>query len=307
MNEQQKQLIQAGQQIIQAAQQGDQQATQIVQAAQSIAQDQQQLQQLQQAVQQGDQQAMMIYAVLVAASQQQTQSAKLGAKLNYIKSLRGICPEGYEMQYFKKGGQLCKKCMKKMEQGGDTESVDPITAFKCGGKKTKKKENGGEIDNAKCGKKLKKKEEGGNIDLAKCGKKMIKKNACGNKVKIDKCGGKTKKITKAEDGTKTKIAQKAEERYDKGKVWGPLGQTRSNGVTLTTVTSSAPVLYTPAIIQEKVTRDKYGVPVDTTYSEAPRHLPFVNVTTRQAKNTDYDRTEYEILKRRFNTAKSVAK
>lgn len=43
-------------------------------------------------------------------SQQQAQSAKNGARLNYIKQLKGQCPEGYEMQYFKAGG--CMKCAK---------------------------------------------------------------------------------------------------------------------------------------------------------------------------------------------------
>jgi len=52
--------------------------------------------------------------------------ARKGAKLAYIKKLRGICPEGYEMQYYKAGGQLCKKCMKKRQDGGpvNKSSVD---------------------------------------------------------------------------------------------------------------------------------------------------------------------------------------
>lgn len=38
---------------------------------------------------------------------------RLGAKLNYIKKLRGECPEGYEAVKFAQGGQIkteCKKC-----------------------------------------------------------------------------------------------------------------------------------------------------------------------------------------------------
>jgi hypothetical protein len=43
----------------------------------------------------------------------QAQSARFGAKLNYIKYLKGQCPDGFEMQSFKKGGAICKKCVKK--------------------------------------------------------------------------------------------------------------------------------------------------------------------------------------------------
>lgn len=170
MNEQelQQQIVQ----LVQAAMQGDQQATQ-------------QIQQIMQAAQQGDQQAaqlaQMIQAVAQQLQQQQVQAAKFGAKLNYIKQLRGDCPDGYEMKYFKAGGQLCKQCVvkqKKMEQGGEVPS--------------------GPVDSFKCGRKMKKKENGRNIDFSKCGSKM-KKKACGGPVKKDKCGSKMKK---AQQGVK---------------------------------------------------------------------------------------------------------
>jgi hypothetical protein len=48
--------------------------------------------------------------------------AKLGAKLNYIKYLRGECPEGY-VSKFAAGG--CMKCIKKAEKG---EVVNPNVA-----------------------------------------------------------------------------------------------------------------------------------------------------------------------------------
>lgn len=106
--------------------------------------------------------------------QQQVQAAKFGAKINYIRSLRGQCPEGYELQYYKAGGQLCKKCMKKkaMQEGGDFPQ-NPVDQFKCG-RKMKKKEFGGEINFDKCGAKVKKKkcENGGFVPFDKCGKKM---------------------------------------------------------------------------------------------------------------------------------------
>ena len=61
--------------------------------------------------------------------------AMKGTKLNYIKELKGICPEGYEMQYFAKGGHLCPVCKpKKVEEA------------KCGKKmKAKKHEGGGGV------------------------------------------------------------------------------------------------------------------------------------------------------------------
>lgn len=88
--------------------------------------------------------------------------AKLGAKLNYIQSLRGTCPEGYEVEKFMAGG--CVKCRKKAAEG--TKVVD-IFKEKCGGKAkkriTKKKNMGGTVSNSwsipkdKCGSKMKKK------------------------------------------------------------------------------------------------------------------------------------------------------
>jgi hypothetical protein len=66
------------------------------------------------------------------AQQALAQMAKEGAKLQYIKKLRGECPEGYEAKTYKIGGKICKKCEK-------------IEAEKCGGK-AKKHENGGEAE-----------------------------------------------------------------------------------------------------------------------------------------------------------------
>ena len=129
-----QQLQQQIVQLVQAAMQGDKQATQ-------------QIQQIMQAAQQGDQQAaqlaQMIQEVAQQMQQQQVQAAKFGAKLNYIQHLKGVCPEGYEMQLFKQGGQICRKCIKKamMEDGGKT-SQNPVDAFKCGRKMKKKARRG---------------------------------------------------------------------------------------------------------------------------------------------------------------------
>ena len=99
--------------------------------------------------------------------------------LNYINKLRGQCPEGQELQFFKIGGKVCKKCAKKvtMEDGSKT-LTNVVDAFKCGRKMKKKKcENGGLIDFDKCGAKMKKKKYdfGGNLPLDKCGNKLKKK------------------------------------------------------------------------------------------------------------------------------------
>ena len=106
-------------QLVQAAMGGDQQASA-------------QIQQIMQAAQQGDQQAGQLAQVIMqvmnqmqgGAPQEQAPIARNGAKLNYIKKLKGECPEGYEMSYFKAGGKVCKKCQKKVEKD-------------CGGKKMK--------------------------------------------------------------------------------------------------------------------------------------------------------------------------
>lgn len=84
------------------------------------------------------------YAQFMQLIQQQQVAAKrFGGMLNYVGKLRGVCPEGYEMQYFKQGGQICKKCVQKarMEYGGKAPQ-NPVDAFKCG-RKMKKKACGG--------------------------------------------------------------------------------------------------------------------------------------------------------------------
>ena len=154
------------------------------------------------------------YQQFIQTMQNGTQSAKNGAKLNYIKSLRGICPEGYELGYFKEGGQICAKCVEKREKMGGipfrpiqgekgTKVVQDFKKdlknkkdkIKMSKKNPEKKENGGTLninqetlDIFKCGGKSKKKEKGGlvekkagipikekYIDKDKCGKKMKKK------------------------------------------------------------------------------------------------------------------------------------
>ena len=83
---------------------------------------------------------------------QKAPMAKQGTKLNYIKHLKGICPEGYEVVYMAKGGAagcpVCKKAAKGTEVSEKVEKEKPVTGgvsstmnnikadlMKCGGKK----------------------------------------------------------------------------------------------------------------------------------------------------------------------------
>ena len=58
--------------------------------------------------------------------------AKLGTKLDYIKKLKGICPEGYELTYFKVGGRICKSCQKKhhTELAQEGKKLNAVEQFK---------------------------------------------------------------------------------------------------------------------------------------------------------------------------------
>lgn len=73
----------------------------------------------------------------------QISMAKLGARLSYVQTLRGECPEGYEVEKYMAGG--CVKCKKKAE---GTKVVD-IFKDKCGGKAKKrvKKDQKGAVVN----------------------------------------------------------------------------------------------------------------------------------------------------------------
>lgn len=81
------------------------------QAAQGNKEASAQIQQIVNAAQNGDPQAQQILQ-LIQQEIQAMQMAKRGAKLNYLKSLKGDCAEGEEVVYFQKGGNICKKCEK---------------------------------------------------------------------------------------------------------------------------------------------------------------------------------------------------
>ena len=85
-------------------------------------------------------------------TQQQSRKMMFGAKLNYIKGLKGQCPQGYEMKYYKKGGRVCTKCEEIQKQ----TPMNTIDSFKRN-RKVKKKTCGGPVN---------KKQRGGNLPTA---------------------------------------------------------------------------------------------------------------------------------------------
>lgn len=71
-----------------------------------------------------------------------TAKAAHGAKLDYIKSLKHVCPEGQELVYFKKGGSVTCGCKKKKEQGGEIVKNEPggiVSKFKKKGESVARK------------------------------------------------------------------------------------------------------------------------------------------------------------------------
>lgn len=64
-------------------------------------------------------------------SQDQTQKYEHGAKLQYFKTLKHICDSDEELVYYKKGGKVDCGCVKKkMENGGEAPSKNPVENFK---------------------------------------------------------------------------------------------------------------------------------------------------------------------------------
>ena len=108
----------------------------VIRASQKDPEALQQLQQIKQAAESGNQQAGQLWQVIqqVVQSMQGGQpgvsAARNGAKLNYVKELKGLCPEGY----LATGGK-CKPCEAKMKaEGGD---LDPVKSFKANRKNKK--------------------------------------------------------------------------------------------------------------------------------------------------------------------------
>ena len=102
----------------------------------------------------------IITGIIQQQKQQGIKQAKMGTKLDYIKQLKNICPEGYEIEFRKAGGRVCPVCKKKHKaqkaqegnkiekecKGGISKAMNGIKAqMKCGGK-VKKHEEGDTID-----------------------------------------------------------------------------------------------------------------------------------------------------------------
>lgn len=123
-------------QLISAIVQGDQQA---MQQFQQVMQDPQQGPQIAQAIQamaqQGDPEAQQFLQMMQQAQQGgggQPIAARLGAKLQAVKRLYNSCPEGFELKSFRIGGQICKKCMAKKNDGGEVKKkpMSPAEEYK---------------------------------------------------------------------------------------------------------------------------------------------------------------------------------
>jgi len=90
---------------------------------------------------QGNEQALEQAMGQFLQEMQQAPKARLGAKLNYIRTLKGNAPEGMVVEYYKCGGQTKKRFVK--AAGGEKvkDGKKEISDFKkkkaCGGLKAK--------------------------------------------------------------------------------------------------------------------------------------------------------------------------
>lgn len=90
-----------------------------------------------------------LYKEFQETNKSEVPMSQKGSKLNYIKQLKGICPEGYEVEYYKNGGEVCSRCKKKKDitDVDGTLGYKPLAGkgtklvqeFKAGGCKKKKK------------------------------------------------------------------------------------------------------------------------------------------------------------------------
>ena len=257
---------------------------------------------------QGNEQALEQAMGQFLQEMQGAQKARLGAKLNYLRSIKGDCPEGQEVKYFREGGRVCKKCIEKGAAGAKAKSTgkDAVNEFK------KKKACGG----------IKFKQRG--VPEKKCN---------GGKAKKHQQGGSLSGIPFMQQGKDLPTAPRAEKRFKKNSY----NITKDGNRETTTITSQTfgynrnwPYFRQPATIQRIVENG------DTAFVETPEHHIFTRVQPRTALrnrngntyteyNPKYDKTytlygqantlfnypvtpqEYETLKRRFNTAWNLAK
>lgn len=131
--------------------------------------------------------------------------ARLGAKLEYYKKLKGVCPEGEELVYFKQGGRICKACQKAQKGTKVTKKANEVDKFKAGRAQYKKDMKSARDEASRDSISINKyndqetmanKGHKGNFQRGKWvpdRKQYAKKDACGSKMKVNKCGSKMKK------------------------------------------------------------------------------------------------------------------
>lgn len=131
--------------------------------------------------------------------------ARLGAKLEYYKKLKGVCPEGEELVYFKQGGRICKACQKAQKGTKVTKKANEVDKFKAGRAQYKKDMKSAKDEASRDSISINKyndqetmanKGHKGNFQGGKWvpdRKQYAKKDACGSKMKVNKCGSKMKK------------------------------------------------------------------------------------------------------------------
>ena len=125
---------------------------------------------------QGNEQALEQAMGQFLQEMQGAQKARLGAKLNYIRLLKGNAPEGMKVVYHKEGGQI-KKQFVSAAGGEKVNGREEIAAFKCGAKMKKKACGGIQMKKA-CGGMKTKKQEGGELPK-ECKGGKAKKNLFG--------------------------------------------------------------------------------------------------------------------------------
>ena len=143
--------------------------------------------------------------------------ARLGSKLNYIQKLNNKCPEGYEIEYYQTGGNICTRCRQK--------GAIPMTA----------KKNGGVAKDIKA-------------EIAKCGCKAKKKKAENGTV-LDKCGGKAKKKKMQDSGKSNYDTKKVSENIKKHLNGGLIQKYRGGRPISQVGTSDPSVVFAPKIVR----------------------------------------------------------
>lgn len=140
----------------------------------------------------------------------QAPKARLGAKLNYIRDLKGNAPEGMEVEYYKEGGQVKKKFVKPAGGAKEKDGKKEIADFKkkkaCGGSKMKFADGGKPKVDKKWTKEDDKKllkyrlkgtknpaEKKDSTDVQNKWNKLPEKVKKQHEVQEEKCGGKAKK------------------------------------------------------------------------------------------------------------------